>query len=191
MKTNEQVCTTLAAPYEELDGIPIADVGQDVTATVLYYNGWGFVLNVLPLIFACFWGSIVLTGACGCPLGDAKAATFFGVLTFCWIALNWIVYSIASMVFRGSEPGLIIGGDLLFDAEGNDISGTITNLDVYMPMTANYMDIIAVVYLSVFGLIAFMHICVAVWKHFKAEREAEEEEEKLAAASGIRSGSRV
>ena len=138
-------------------------------------------------MFACFWGSIVMTGACGCPLGDAKSGTFFGVLTFGWIALNWVVWSIASMVFRASEPGLIIGGAY------NTEDSVVTNLDVYMPLTSSYMDTIAVVYFSVMGSIVFLQICVAIWKHFKAERELveAEEEERVASLSGLKNGSQL
>lgn len=91
------------------------------------------------------------------------------------------------MAFRGSEVGLIIGGDLI---EQEELAGNvILNRDVYMPLTASYMDTISIVYFSIVGAIGFFQFCVWMYKRLGENKEAIEEE--MASQSGIKSGSRL
>ena len=64
----ETVCTTLPIGDPELP-YNFAGEGIDVTAKWLYLCGWGVVLNILPLVFSCFWGAIVIGNKCDVSMG--------------------------------------------------------------------------------------------------------------------------
>ena len=69
------------------------------------------------------------------------------------------------MSFRSSEIGKVIGGDYI------TLSDDTLNRDVYMPLTAKYMDTISIVYFAVVGTIGFIQFCSWLYKRLGQGKE--------------------